>query len=98
MNNKTRILVVDDDPELLLLTSTVLSRGGYEAMQAATGMDALEAARKLRPDLVLLDVMLPDMSGLDVCKRIKADPDLRGTLVVLLSGVSTFKRSSNKRT
>jgi PAS domain S-box-containing protein len=89
MKDKTRILVVDDDPDLLSLTSTVLSRGGYEVMQASTGKDALEIVAQARPGLVLLDVVLPDMGGLEICKQIKADPDLRSTLVVLLSGVST---------
>ena len=89
MKEQTKILVVDDDPELLLITSMVLSRGGYEVIEASFGKDALELVRQARPVLVLLDVMLPDMSGLDICKQIKADPDLRSTLVVLLSGVST---------
>ena len=89
MKEQTKILVVDDDPELLLITSMVLSRGGYEVIEASFGKDALELVRQARPVLVLLDVMLPDMSGLEVCKEIKADPVLRSTLVVLLSGVST---------
>ena len=89
MEDRIKILVVDDDSALLLLTSTVLSRGGYAVMEASNGKEALEAVRLAHPGLVLLDVALPDMSGIDVCKQIKADPDLCGTLVVLLSGVST---------
>jgi PAS domain S-box-containing protein len=89
MKDRTKILVVDDDPDLLLLISTVLSSGGYEVIEASTGKDALVAARAARPGLVLLDVGLPDMSGPEVCKQIKADPNLQGIFVILLSGVST---------
>ena len=87
--DKTRILVVDDDPQLLALTSTVLSTGGYEVIEASTGKDALERVRQARPDLVLLDVVLPDMSGFEVCKQIRVDPNLQGTFVILLSGRKT---------
>ncbi len=89
MKSRARVLVVDDDPDLLLLTSTVLSKGGYEVVKASTGRDALAAVRETDPDLVVLDVVLPDVSGAEVCKQIKADPKLRDTLVILLSGAMT---------
>ncbi|HME44169.1 MAG TPA: sigma-54 dependent transcriptional regulator [Syntrophorhabdales bacterium] len=84
-----KILVVDDDPDFLELTSSVLTRGGYEVIEASTGKDALEAVAKYHPDLVMLDVFLPDMSGFEVCKQIKADPVLHSTFVAFLSGVGT---------
>ena len=87
MENHMRILATDDDPQVLLLTSSVLTRAGYEVMEAKTGKECLEATYAHRPDLVLLDVMLPDMKGSEVCRRIKVDPDLRGIFVMLLSGV-----------
>lgn len=89
MKDRIKILVVEDDPDLLALTSEVLSSAGYAVVEVATGKDALEAVKQARPGIVLLDVVLPDMSGLEVCKQIKADPGLRNILVVLLSGVST---------
>jgi len=89
MNENLRILVVDDDPALLSSVASVLERDGYEVLQASTGKDALDIVMQARPVLVLLDVVLPDLSGLEVCARIKADPSLGGTLVVLLSGVDT---------
>jgi PAS domain S-box-containing protein len=88
MNKKTSILVVDDDPTILQIYSQILRTDGYEVWEAATGQRGLQAARERRPDLVLLDVMLPDLSGLEVCRQIKADPALRDVFVVLLSGVA----------
>ncbi len=73
--------------DLLSLTSEILRRAGYEVLVASTGKECLEAVRKHHPDLVLLDVVLPDMTGVQVCKQIKGDQQLRGTLVILISGV-----------
>jgi CheY-like chemotaxis protein len=87
MENHMKILVTDDDPQLVLLTSSVLTRAGYEVLEARTGKEGLEMVHAHHPDLVLLDVMLPDMKGSEVCRRIKADPGLPGTFVILLSGV-----------
>ncbi|MGD0233087.1 MAG: diguanylate cyclase [Syntrophorhabdales bacterium] len=87
MDKSTRILVVDDDPDLLELTSEILRRAGYEVLEASTGKECLEAVRAHHPDLVLLDVVLPDVTGVQVCKQIKGDQQLRGTLVILISGL-----------
>jgi len=81
------ILVTDDDPDTLLLTTTVLRRAGYEVLKASTGMQCLEMARAHRPDLILLDVILPDLSGIEVCRQIKADGNLGDTFVILLSAI-----------
>ncbi|ABK18884.1 ATP-binding response regulator [Syntrophobacter fumaroxidans] len=86
MNRKTKILVVDDEPEMLSLTSWILDSAGYEVFEASTAAECLESVHEHRPDLVLLDVVLPDLSGLEVCRRIKGDPDLGRTFVVLMSG------------
>lgn len=87
MKNHMKILVTDDDPDVLFLSSTVLKRAGHEIMQATTGRECLEMMHAHHPDLVLLDVMLPDMRGVEVCQQIKADPDFQSTFVILLSGV-----------
>jgi DNA-binding response OmpR family regulator len=87
MTETLKVLVTDDDPDVLLLTTTVLRRAGYEVLEASTGGECLEALRASRPDLVLLDVMLPDMSGVEVCQQIKADQDLQHTFVILASGI-----------
>ena len=60
---------------------------GHEVFEATTGQECLESVRALRPDIVLLDVMLPDMTGIEVCRQIKADPLLPATFVILVSGV-----------
>jgi PAS domain S-box-containing protein len=87
MNEKTRILIVDDDPHLLQGMSRILKSAGYETIEAATGTDCLRFTIEQKPDLVLLDVMLPDINGIEVCKRIKLDKTLADCYVVLLSSL-----------
>ncbi|HEY3275021.1 MAG TPA: response regulator, partial [Syntrophorhabdaceae bacterium] len=89
MPDKTKILVIDDDPELLLLTVAVLNRAGYEVYGASAGKEGLAKARAHRPDIILLDVVLPDISGTELCRQIKEDGDLRDIFVILTSGVRT---------
>jgi DNA-binding response OmpR family regulator len=83
----TKVLVADDDPNLLLMTTELLEREGYRVFEASTGRGCLDSVRRHQPDIVLLDVMLPDMSGVDVCYRIKTEEASRRTLVMLVSGV-----------
>jgi signal transduction histidine kinase len=87
--NSPRILVVDDTPDLLDLFSTLLQRAGYKVLRAATGQECLRIVREELPDLVLLDVMLPDLDGIEVCKRIKSDRDTAAVLVIHISGMRT---------
>jgi PAS domain S-box-containing protein len=89
IDNTTKILVTDDDSELLNLTTTVLRRAGYEVLEASTGQEGLMAARTHRPDLVLMDVVLPDISGIEACRQMKEDEDLKDIFVILTSGVRT---------
>jgi len=86
MNKATRILVVDDEPAVLQVFSMILRSAGYEVWEASNGMQCLQMTREKRPDLVLLDVMLPDLNGFDLCRQIKADPALLDVFVVLVSG------------
>ncbi len=87
MPGRTRILVTDDSPDVLELTTTVLEDEGYKVAKAASGGECLKIARAQHPDIILLDVMLPDMTGIEVCEQIKEDKDLEGTFVILVSGV-----------
>lgn len=89
MNEKTRILVVDDNPSLLAGTCRILKNAGYETLEAATGMDGLRLIKEYNPDLVLLDVNLPDINGDEICRRIKTDVKLAETYVVLISSINT---------
>ena len=83
------ILVVDDDPAILESTSRILSRAGYEVVKAESGQECLEKAGREVPALVLLDAVLPDMDGLEVCRSLKENSDLEDVFVVFLSGVRT---------
>ncbi len=88
MNAKSTILVVDDDQLLLKSLVKLLESAQYQTLQAETGIDALKAVDELKPDLVLLDVNLTGMSGLEVCRRIKTG-EQKNTFVILISGLST---------
>ena len=83
-----RILVVDDEPDLLELVRFNLSQAGYVVETAATGREALERIRRAPPDLVVLDLMLPDLPGTDVCREIRSDARLAELPVVMLTARS----------
>jgi two-component system OmpR family response regulator len=74
-DRRGRVLVVDDEAPITELLSTALRYMGYEVATARTGMAALEAASRMPPDVVVLDVMLPDIDGFEVCRRLRADGD-----------------------
>ena len=86
MNETISILVVDDDPNVLLATARLLRSARYNVFEAETGSACLSVVRERKPDLILLDVHLPDTSGYEVCRQIKADEGLQQSYVVLLSG------------
>lgn len=83
------LLVVDDDPDIRFSTARVLRKAGYEVAEAATGQEGLKYIRERKPDLVLLDVILPDIDGYAVCRTIKEDDQLQGTYVLMISGKKT---------
>ena len=87
MSEAATILVTDDDPRILLLMTAVLGEAGYEVLQASTGKECLEALKTHHPDIVLLDVMLPDATGIELCRQIKSDERLQDIFVILFSGV-----------
>jgi two-component system NtrC family sensor kinase len=86
MSENARILVVDDDPHLLRVTTRLLENAGHEVTTAGMGTEGLRLAKEQKPDLILLDVMLPDINGFEVCRRIKNSPELAHIYVVILSG------------
>jgi len=88
MNRAIRILVVDDEPTVLDLFSHILRESKYEVWTATTGRGGLRCARERRPHVVLLDVMLPDISGIDVCRELKQDANLPDVFVALCSGAA----------
>jgi len=83
--NTTRVLVVDDEPFICRSLSFVLRKEKFEVFEARNGEEALEAVRAHRPHLVFLDVMMPKINGFEVTARIKADPELKDTKIILLT-------------
>ena len=92
--NAVRVLNVNDDSAARYVASKVLRRAGFEVFEADTGLSAVQKARAHRPHLAVLDVRLPDISGLDVCRALKSDPDTASILVVQTS--ASFVSSANK--
>src|ERR1043166_4556218 len=80
-----RILVVDDEPDITALVAYHLARGGYRVSTAGTGQEALKAAREERPDVVVLDLMLPGVSGYEVLRELRRHPDTADVGVILLT-------------
>src|SRR2546422_11669707 len=89
MSPTAKILIVDDNPVVLFGISHLLKSAGFTAVEAATGEQGLRLAQRESPDLVLLDVLLPDINGIELCRRLKADPATQHLFVVLLSSVET---------
>jgi len=78
-----KILIVDDDPVNLRAMNMLLTLSGYKTLEAATGKECLELARREKPDIILLDVMLPDRDGTEVSAEIKSDPSLEESYIIL---------------
>jgi two-component system phosphate regulon response regulator PhoB len=85
---KARVLIVEDDRALADVLAYNLKQAGYEVLSAYDGQDGLNQAQIKSPDVVLLDVMLPVLDGLDVCRRLRADPATRDLLVMMLTAKS----------
>jgi two-component system phosphate regulon response regulator PhoB len=85
---KMRVLVIEDDADLREMLHHYISSWGHEVRLVASGSEGLSAWRELEPHLILLDITLPDMTGLEICERIRRDPARRQPIVVILSGRS----------
>ena len=88
MNNKQHILVVDDDPGVVEAVSMKLDSLNFRTSKAYDGIEAWEKIRQDRPDLVILDVMMPNKDGYQVCDEMKKDPDFKDITVELLTAVA----------
>lgn len=80
-----KIMIVDDEPELIYIFKRIMEKAGYSVISAEGGMEGLDKVRQEKPDVVFLDIMMPDISGWDVLQKIKADMDLKDTKVFMLS-------------
>ncbi len=85
MAKKPTVLLVDDDPDIREFVTFNLEKEGYAVVTAKDGAEGVEAAKKHRPDLILLDVMMPGMDGIEACEAIRSNPDIATTLIAFLS-------------
>jgi DNA-binding response OmpR family regulator len=88
---KQKILLVDDEEDILDFLELILGEQGYSIIKASSGKEALAAAQMHRPDLILLDIMMPEMDGWEVLKLLKADEELVQTPVAMLTARSEMK-------
>jgi CheY-like chemotaxis protein len=84
-----KILVVDDEPDVVMLIATTLRGEGFDVIPAYDGLEALDKAALEKPDLIILDIMMPMMSGYEVCQQLKSDPASQHIPVVCLSSAHT---------
>jgi CheY-like chemotaxis protein len=84
-SRRPRVLIVDDDPLIRRVVRAVLEDAAYDLAEAGTGEEALAAAARRPPDVVLLDVMMPGMDGFEVATRMRGDPRLEGLVIVMLT-------------
>jgi DNA-binding response OmpR family regulator len=90
---RRKILVVDDDPDQLEVACWCLKKAGFAISTAANGVDALAKTRSVLPDLIVLDLMLPELNGLDFCKTLRKDPVTASIPIIMLTGMrSEFSR------
>jgi two-component system, OmpR family, alkaline phosphatase synthesis response regulator PhoP len=80
-----RVLVLDDEPNIVMSLEFLMRRAGFEVAVARNGREALEALEGVPPDLLLLDVMMPEFDGYEVCERIRARPEWNATKIVMLT-------------
>lgn len=86
MNNKDfRILLVDDEPDILEFLSYNINKEGYEVHTAQNGKEAIEKAKKINPHLILLDVMMPEMDGIETCEILRQDKNFKNTIIAFLT-------------
>jgi DNA-binding response OmpR family regulator len=84
-NTPMRVICIEDEPEMIDLVQLILSRKGFEVVGARGGMEGLQAIERLQPDLVLLDLMMPDMDGWEVYQRIKANTQINKIPVIIVT-------------
>ncbi|PIR96757.1 MAG: response regulator [Candidatus Doudnabacteria bacterium CG10_big_fil_rev_8_21_14_0_10_41_10] len=94
MSEKAKILVVEDEEILLAALEEELNQGGYETQGAADGSEGLEKIKSFKPDLVLLDLVMPKMDGMQVLKKMKEDSETKNVPVVILTNLSDYERIS----
>lgn len=82
---KSRVLIADDEPNIVISLEYLMQREGHEVSVARDGEEALAMIRRERPDLVLLDAMMPGKNGFEVCQAVRSDPELAATRIIMLT-------------
>ncbi|MFN0289953.1 response regulator transcription factor [Pedobacter helvus] len=85
---KQKILIVDDEPDILELIEYNLKKEGYQVYLANNGQDGINVAKKVQPDLIILDIMMPKMDGIEACRLMRAIPEFKNTFMVFLTARS----------
>lgn len=88
MNTNQKILVVDDERDIVDLISYSLTKEGYQVYQAYNGKEAIEVAKQVNPDLIILDVMMPEMDGIEACRLMRSMPEFKHTFMIFLTARS----------
>ncbi len=88
MAEKKKILLVDDDPDFVEAVKVIVESGGYDVRVAYDGKEGLEAVAEEKPDLIVLDVMMPVMNGHEACAKLKGDPETADIPIILLTAVA----------
>ncbi|WP_456475113.1 response regulator [Candidatus Pyrohabitans sp.] len=92
----TKIMVIDDEPDILAMVDMILSKKGYDTILVESGAEALEILKKTRPDLILLDLMMPGIDGTEFLRRLRADENIKDLPVVVVSVRSTIEKESRE--
>ena len=85
MNDNSKILVVDDEPDILEFVKYNLQKEGFNVAIAENGLDGLEVARRIKPDLIILDIMMPEMDGVEVCRQLRSEALFDNTVIAFLT-------------
>ena len=88
---KKKILVVEDEPNISNLVKVILQKNGYEVLQAFVGQEGLSMAQREKPDLIILDVMMPNMDGFEVARRLSKMKETKNIPIIMLSSAAQFK-------
>ncbi|MCX5835980.1 MAG: response regulator [Deltaproteobacteria bacterium] len=89
MGDRKEILIVDDEPDILMVLGKRLAGAGYDVIKARSGAEALRLAKTSRPDLIILDLMMPEMSGQETAERLRSDPKLLEVPIIFLTALFT---------
>ena len=87
-NQKQRVLVVDDEEDIIEILTYNLEKEGYEVNSASDGINAVKKAAVFKPDIILLDIMMPNQDGVETCRQLRENPDLKNTFIIFLTARS----------